>query len=72
MLRQFVNFVNHQCTRRTNPSRDEGRVARAARVCHSMKLDECAARAGAATARLLPCVECKGYMMEDFFLFTDG
>ena len=62
----------HECGRRTNPSGDEGRVARAARVCHPIKLDERAARAGAATVRLLPCVECKGYLMEHFFLFTDG
>jgi hypothetical protein len=36
-----------------------------------MKLDERAACAGAAAMRLLPYVECKGYMMEDFFLCTD-
>ena len=35
-------------------------------------MDERAARTGAATMRLLPLVECKGYMMKQFFLFADG
>ena len=37
-----------------------------------MKLDERAARTGAATMRLLPRVEYKGYLMKQFFLFADG